>query len=142
MENYALMSVRFLPHTADIKFIATAQTQSDLFDVCARAVAGYVLGVKRTPRATKHRRISLKGRNNEALLYSFLEEILYLIEVKQILVTEAKLSFSEEKLSGTIGYVPLGERRNTLRSIKAPTFAEMYVKKVKGMWKAQVVLDV
>ncbi len=136
------MPVRFLSHTADIKFIARARTQSELFNECARALACYVLGVKRAPRATKHRRVSLKGGNAEALLYSFLEELLYFIEVKNVLVTDAKLTFSEGKLSGTLGYVSIAHNRNALRSIKAPTFAEMYVKKLKDSWKAQVVLDV
>lgn len=136
------MPVRFLPHTADIKFVATASTEPRLFEVCAQTIACYVLGVKRVPRATRHMHITLKGGNSEALLYSFLEELLYFIEVKKVIVTDAKLTFLEGKLSGTLGYVSIATNRNALRSIKAPTFAEMYVKKIKKVWKAQVVLDV
>lgn len=135
------MTFRFLPHTADIKFVAQGSSFSSLFNACTRAVSSYILESRRLPRGTRERALSLRAQDQQSALYLFIEELIYLCEVKRLVPVKARVSFKEGVLSGTCWCVPLSKRQ-VARSIKAPTFAEMYVRKRKGVWSAQVVLDV
>ena len=132
---------KFLEHTADIKFKVWGKNLDEIFENCAGAFSYYLSGEKKIKNlATK--KISLSGTDNESLLYNFIDELIYLLDAKNFVVSKAKVRIKNNKLRGEV-FGDSASRYSGLDYIKAATYAEMYVKKIKsGRWEAQVVLDV
>ena len=81
------------------------------------------------------------GNDKEAMLSSFIEELIYLLDADDFVVAKAKVSVKGKKLNAEIfGYD--SKNYEELDHVKAATYAEMYVKKTSKGWEAQMVLDV
>jgi SHS2 domain-containing protein len=133
----------FLEHPADIKFRAYGNTIGKLFENVALAVSFYLSsGVKIEPRKCKT--IEVKGEDSESLLYNFVDELIYLLEVDKFVVSKAEITMRGYNLKAEI----YGDNASKyeIKQIKASTYAEMYIKKIKTgkeeHWGCQMVLDV
>ncbi|MCH7568945.1 MAG: archease [Nanoarchaeota archaeon] len=136
-----MINYKFLEHTADIKFRAYGKTLNAVFENCALAFSDTLSRGKKI-KSEKKKTISLEGKDNESLLYNFLEELIYLLDAEYFVVSKAKVKIKDNKLNGVI-YGDRVDNYKDLDHIKAATYAEMYIKKRKdGKWEAQVVLDV
>ena len=136
----ATVNFKFLEHTADIKFVAYGASLEKVFRSCALALAHYVTGGKKVAEK-KRKKILIRRDNPEALLYNFLDELLYLLDAEGFVVSDVDVSIKGDALEAIV----LGDdskHYNHLSHIKAATYAEMYIKKKKTGWEAQVVLDV
>ncbi len=131
----------FLEHTADIKFRAFGASLNDVFDNCALAFSNYVSrGGKINDKV--RRTIEAAGNDAEALLYNFLEALIALVDSDGFVVAKTKVSINGNKLTAVV-HGDSTENYEGLDSVKAVTYAEMYVKQKKDKtWEAQVVLDV
>lgn len=131
----------FLEHTADVKFQAFGKTLEEAFVNSALAEKETICGRKKILSKIK-KEFVISGKDNESLLYSFLEEILYLLDAEDFLISKIK----EIKISkGKLKAVVLGDSAKKYKfrnSVKAVTYNEMFVKKDKERWIVQVVLDV
>jgi len=135
------MKYKFLPHTADIKFRAYGKTLNEVFENSALALnsAFYEGKVK----ALEKKKIKVKGRDLESLMFRFLEELLFLYETENFLTSKIKVKVSKDnKLleAETFGEKPKSPKGRG--DIKAVTYNDMFVKKIKDKWISQVVLDV
>ncbi len=132
---------KFLEHTADVKFQAWGKDIEEVFENSALAFKETIIGKKKVQEKEKIK-ISAKGRDYESLLYRFLEEILYLLETEKFLIAKVK----EIKIKGfRVSAVISGDKASNYRftnSVKAVTYNEMFVKREKGKWISQVVIDV
>ena len=76
------------------------------------------------------------------LLYNLLEEILYLLDAEDFLMSKIKIKLvNKNKLDVKIS----GDKASNYKftnNVKAVTYNELFVKKDKNKWIAQVVLDV
>ena len=136
-----IMKYKFLKHTADVKFRAYGSTISKSFENAAVAMfkAMYPGSVKNL----KTKKIKVKGKDLESLLYNFLEELIVLLDSKDFFLSKAKVKISEKDLTLTAEL--FGDNaKNYLANleVKAITYNEMFVRKIKGQWVCQVVLDV
>ena len=133
---------RFLPHTADRKFQAFGKTLKEVFENSALALFNIVYDGKIKNR-TKFK-IHAKGRDLENLMYNFLEEFLVLIDSKNFLPSKiVNLKFDQKALK--INAEVMGdnaENYNVSEHVKAITYNEMFVKRIKSRWVSQVVLDI
>ena len=82
------MKYKFLPHTADIKFQAFGNSLEECFENAGLALTNIICEEKIKPSVKKT--IKVRGRDRESLLYNFLEEFLYLLEVGGLIVSEIK----------------------------------------------------
>jgi SHS2 domain-containing protein len=133
------MKFKFLKHTADVKFQAFGKTVEEAFENSSLAMFNTMYGGKVKTKIKK--KIKVEGKDMEALLYNFLEELLFLLESKNLLLSEVKVKIKDKKLDAEI----FGDDVNNYKinpSVKAVTYNEMFVKKIKDKWVAQVVLDV
>jgi SHS2 domain-containing protein len=137
------MTFKYLAHTADVKILASAPTLEKVFSSSAMALKDVVLRrekIKVAEKIKKH--ISVSGKDNESLLYNFLEEFLYLLDAENFLVSKInKIKICDEKLEAEIS----GDEASNYKfsnEVKAITYNEMFVKKEKGNFMAQFVLDV
>jgi len=134
MDNFV-----FLPHTADIKFQAFGKTKEEVFENCALAFINSQYKGKIKKKIKKV--IKVKGKDNESLLYSFLEEILFLIDTKGFLMAKCKVKIRGLELEADLVGDDI-QNYNIIIDAKAITYNEMFVRKEKNRWVAQVVVDV
>jgi len=134
---------KFLPHTADVKIQASGKTLEDAFVSSADAMKETILRHKKTKIAGKiKKKIIVSGKDNEALLYNFLEEFLYLLDAEDFVLSEIeKLKIKDNKLEAEL----LGDKASKYKfsnEVKAITYNEMFVRKEKNKYLIQFVLDV
>lgn len=132
---------KFLPHTADVKFQAYGKNLNEVFENSALAFLSLIYQGKVKPEKVK--KIKIKGRDLESLMYNFLEEFLFLIDSEGFLPGKIKVKIDEKnkKLEGVFAGDKISNYKANM-GIKAVTYNDMFVKKIKDKWVAQVVLDV
>jgi len=124
---------QFFEHTADIKFKAYGKTLEKIFENTAEAISEILARSDKVSEA-KTKKIEIEGKDNESLLYNFIDELIYLLDAKQFLVSKAKVKISGNNLKAVI-YGDDALKYPGLDHIKAATYAEMYVKKKAGKWE-------
>lgn len=133
------MKFVFLEHTADIKFKCFGKALNEIFENAALALADYSSGGKKIKNA-RGKIIEVIAQDNESLLYNFLDELLYLIDAENFIVSKAQVLLRGNNLRAEL----FGDDASKyhLSHIKAATYSEMYIKQTEKGWEAQVVLDV
>jgi len=135
------MKFKFLEHTADVKFQAFGKNAEEVFENSALALKEIICGKKKIG-GIREMKVTAKGKDYEKLLYNFLEEILYLLDAENFLISKIKeIKINRFRLKAVI----LGDRAKNYKftnSAKAITYNEMFIKKEKGKWISQVVVDV
>lgn len=145
---------KFLEHTADIKFQAFGKTKEDMFENAGMAMFDAMSDEKIKEKITKKIKVSGREKDNENLLYEFLEELLFLFDSELFFVSKIKnleINQKKGKNSQQILKAELvgdsAENYEMKNDIKAVTYNEMFVKEDKeknnnGRWVCQVVLDI
>tara|TARA_Y100000310_G_C20469374_1_gene709209 strand:- start:186 stop:599 length:414 start_codon:yes stop_codon:yes gene_type:complete len=137
------MAYKFLEHTADVKFQAKGRTIEKAFSEAAMALKETIAGEEEIKEKTK-KKIKVKGKDNEALLYNFLEEFIFLLDSEGFIFSKIKkIKINIEK--GEIEAEVLGDKAREYKftnDVKAITYNSMFVKQKKQGWEVQVVVDV
>lgn len=134
------MNFEFLEHTGDIKFKAYGKTLDKVFENCALAISS-VFSKGKKIKTLKKKKLSLFAKDYESLLYKFAEELIYMFDADNFVVSKAEVKIKDKTLKATI-YGDDSSKYKDLDAIKSPTYAEMYVKEINGIWTCQIVLDV
>jgi SHS2 domain-containing protein len=137
-----MKNFKFLEHTADIKFQAFGKNIEEVFKNSALAMFNSMFEGK--VKKNKSFKINVKGKDFENLLYNFLEELLFLFDSENFFfanVQNIKIDKKNFKLTAEI-FGDGAENYEIHLDVKAITYNEMFIKKEKDNWIAQVVLDV
>jgi SHS2 domain-containing protein len=138
------MAFKFLEHTADMKFQASGTSIEEAFENSALAMFNAMSDKKIKPAIKKE--IKITGEDLENLLYTFLEELLFLLDSKNFFISKTKLKITEDKKKNLILKAKLlgdnAKKYETKMDVKAVTYNEMFVKKIGKNWVCQVVIDV
>ena len=135
------MKYKFLKHTADIKFQAFGSTLESAFENSALAMANSMYTGKVLQKIKKI--IKVKGKDLESLLYNFLEEILFLLDSTNFFISKIKIKINQE--DNILVAKLYGDNAKNYKiglDVKAVTYNEMFIKKIKSQWICQVVIDV
>jgi SHS2 domain-containing protein len=133
----------FLEHAADIKFKAFGKSLNEVFENSALAFSKY-LSANEKLKAKKSKSFKITGTDNEYLLYNFIDQLVYLLDAEHFAVASAKVKIEGNKLVAKL----FGDdtKKLNLNHVKAATYSEMYIRKVKfgsqEAWEAQMVIDV
>lgn len=137
---------KFLDHTADVFFVAKAETLPALFNECALAVEETMVEVSKVKPKEK---IKILGESStvESLLFDFLDELLFFKDYKQLVFSKFDIDISESPGKYSLVCQAQGEKIDFSRhepkvDVKAITMHEFKVEKVKEGWKAQVLIDI
>ena len=131
----------FLEHTADIKFRIFGRNLEEIFENCALAFSE-LIGRGSIINDKIKKNIEVSGKDNESLLYNFIEELIYLLDADGFVVSKCEVTILGNKLNALV-YGDSVENYKNLDYVKAATYAEMYVREIKKeKWEAQVVVDV
>jgi len=132
-----------LEHSADEKFHAEAPTKKEAFKEAVKAFAEIVGGD--TEGMYTHS-IKVESENLEALLYDFLDELIFLQDSEGVVISHAKsLDFEELENGFRIKadiLVDVITADMSLLDIKAPTYNEMRIDYRDEKWVLEAVLDV
>jgi SHS2 domain-containing protein len=143
------INFEFLEHTADAKFRAYGKTFEEALKSAAKATIAVMTDIaKISPKSTK--KIIAEANTKEALLYDFLEEIIYLVDTEGFLLCNVKkITITSGIDSETYKYVLKAELAGDLATkydvhtyIKAVTYNDMKIDEKKGKVMIQVVLDI
>ena len=131
----------FLEHTADVKFRIYGKSVEEIFEHCALALSS-VFSRGQHIQKVKTKKITVECKDYESLLYSFIEEVIYLLDTKGFVVSSAKVTITSTMLTAQL-YGDDTRNYSDIDQIKSPTYAQMYVKQKRDKtWEAQVVVDV
>lgn len=134
------MDYKYLEHTADIKFKAYGRSLEEVFSNSALAMTNSMFDGKVKGKVSK--KVKVKGKDNERMLFEFLEELLFLLDSEDFILSKVK---SIKIKDGELEAEFVGDKASDYDIhiiVKAITYNEMFVKKEKDKYVAQVVLDV
>ena len=132
-----------IDHTADIGLRAYGKDLKQLFTNAACGMFGILADLKNV-RPKESLEIKLKAPNIEELFLSWLSELLYQHNSKGIIFKEFLIDkLDERSISAQARGERLDLKRHRLKTeIKAATYHELKVQKVKDIWQAEVIFDV
>ncbi len=140
------MGYRFLNHTADVAFEATAATRDELF---AEALAAFTDTL--TERDGIEERLSrsfdLRASALDLLLVVWLEELLYVFEIEGLLFRRVETRLKEDGEGYRLTAEAWGEVRDEERHglkvlVKAVTYHGLEVVETPDGWRARVIFDI
>jgi len=128
---------------ADVAFEATGKNLNELFESAAKATIESMANPK-TVKPKIKKIIKKKAKDIDALLFEFLEEIIFLKDRDAIVFHDVDVKVDEKKMTvqATITGDKIQPEKQELRQdVKAVTMHYYRVEKDKH-WKANVVLDI
>jgi SHS2 domain-containing protein len=135
------MTYKFLEHTADVKFLAKGKTLEEAFISVAHALFE-VMTEKEKIKEKIEKKIIINFDDSYRLLYDFVEEFLFLFESKGFVFSKVKsLKVEKNKLSCVVlgDYV---KNYSLSTEVKAMTYSDMKIEKVKKGFEITGVFDV
>lgn len=134
------MSFELCDHTADIAVEATGDTLAATFESVAEGLTA--AHCESIPGDGERFSFAVAAESTEALLFDYLDELIYERDVRGVLPTDHSVSIDDEcrRLEATARGVPLASV--SAREIKAVTYSEMAVERTPSGWRAYVVFDV
>ena len=137
------MSFKILDHTADVAVKIESKTLEKLFEEAADSYL-YLLIEKKKLKSSETKNIKLEAMDHEALLVSFLSELIYILETQN----KIPCSFKIKQLTKTSlqAEVELAEfephKIEILHNIKAVTFYDLKIKKTTKGFNVTLVFDI
>lgn len=131
------MSYKFLEHTTDAFIEVTAKDLKEAFLVSANAVINITLDQDKV-NEIEQKEITAHGKDLNYLLFSWLEEITFVLITEGFAIKRIELEINEDK-GYKINAKAYGEPLDFLKhnfkvEIKAPTFYEMKIEQKDGVF--------
>ena len=130
---------------ADIAFQAYGATMEELFESAALATFEAMADLETVEEKEKEF-LQLKSQKIEDLLFDWLSELVYLKDAKAMLFRSFKLKIDDKRkyqLKAEARGEKINPAKHKLRTdVKAVTYHMLEVKREKGRWIAQVILDI
>ena len=131
-----------LDHTADIGLIVYGNNLQALFENAGEALFHLITDLRKVRRRVE-RRINIGGESLDRLMVDWLSELLYLHDVESLLFKGFKVeSVGKDGLRAFVKGEMFREGVHVIKTeVKAATYHRIEVRKERGRWKAQVILD-
>ena len=136
--THGFLEHRFLEHTGEVEVAIRAPTEAEIFAEALRAFRDLVAadGPVGEPLS---RPIALDAPDRPALLARFVDELVFLAEVEQLVPDELTgVEVSETSLHAVVG----GRRGPVRHLVKGATLSRLEFCRDSDGWRARVVLDV
>jgi len=132
------MPYTLIDHTADIGMRVSAPTVTALFEEAAYALVDIMRA--RTGKDDVHLRIETQGIDRVDLLVRWLQEVLYLVEVKGFRIKELHI---QKLLDTEIQAAAKGAYSGRLleKEIKAVTYHNLQIQEVDNAFVTTIILD-
>ncbi len=124
----------YLEHTADAEFQAFGSNLEKAFENAALAMLNLMCKTDKVKPKTE-RKILIKDKDLKALLYNWLEELLFLLDSENFLTAKVKnLKISGKEGNYKLDAVVLGDNASAYKffgEVKAATYNDMFIKQDK-----------
>ena len=131
------MSYKFLDHATDAIIEVTAKDLKEAFSITASAVINLTLDQDKV-KEKEQRKFSAQGKDLRYLLFSWLEEIPFLLITEGFAIKRIELDIvhnQDYKINATAYGEPLDVKKHNFKvEIKAPTFYDMEIKQNGGVF--------
>lgn len=139
---------KFLEHTADVKIKAWGDTCKEAFEQAALALQATISPeIDRIALKTK-KKIEVTAEDQEALLFDFLSEFLYIFDVEKLIFGEIRVNTLEKhddnlSLKATLKGEKFDPEKHEIGTeVKAITYSYMKIEEKKDITEIEVVLDI
>jgi SHS2 domain-containing protein len=136
------MSYELREHTADVAVEAAGDTLSETFAAVADGMAAAMC--EDVPEGGGRLGVSVTAENREALLFDYLDRLIYERDVQSVLPVDNGATASRDRgtwrVEASFRGVPLADV--TARDLKAVTYSDMDISRTDRGWHAYVVFDV
>ncbi len=133
----------FFDHTADIGLRVKSRDLEELFREAAEGFLSVV--VERIPQRgiPTQLEFNLEADRLEFLLVDWLNELLYVLDTKHLLLDAFEVRITDTTLAATAMARPFDlEQDQLLREVKAVTYHNLRVEQTEEGWIAEVILDI
>jgi len=131
------LSYKFLDHATDAIIEVTAKDLKEAFAVAADAEINLTLDQDKVEEKG-HKEFSASGKDIRYLLYSWLEEIPFLLITEGFAIKRIEFDIKEDNgytINGIAYGEPLDVKKHNFKvEIKAPTFYDMEIKQDNGVY--------
>ena len=136
--------IKFLDHTADVGIEVWEDTLEGIFRESARGMFSIICENLEEVECAEEISGEVWGEDLEELLYNFLEELLFIFEVKRLILKDFHVKLEGER---HLEYTACGEKVNPEKhriatGIKSPTYHMMRIEKRNDKWWARIIFDV
>ncbi len=133
-------------HKADVGVRGTGKSLEEAFAECAKAMFSVMADLEKV-KAGKAVKVEAEAESRENLLVEFLNQMLYLRDVRQMLFNSFDLYIIEGgkiwKLKGKAFGEKINKETQGIKSdVKAASYHQLKVEESKGKFIAQCVVDV
>lgn len=129
-------------HTADIGLVARGRTLQDLFVHAAQGLVDLMVDPRQLSE-TSSVEVTVSAPDREALLVSWLNELLYLLDTRRFVPLTYRVTYLDDtRITAELGGDTIDPSRHTVRHmVKAATYHGLRLQRTDDHWEARVVLD-
>lgn len=127
-----------IEHTADWAIIVRGETLDDLFENAARGMFS-LLDARYEEQQVQKKELQLSAIDQETLLVTWLEELLYMLESEQFASSGFEVDVKDTTLEADVMLHPL---RSMKKDIKAVTYNELEIVRDDQGFHTTIVFDV
>lgn len=130
--------------TADVAFVAYGKDLNELFANAALAMFEVMINTKEV-KPEIGRKVKVNGNDLQSLMFNWLNELLIFVDSENLAFSQfgVRADESELKLEAICKGEKMDQKKHETRThVKACTYHLMEIKKVKNVWRAQVILDI
>ena len=141
------MGYRFIDNIAiaDVAFEATGSTLEELFSSAAFATTEVMVKIEDIEPKIE-RVVSLKNKDLEQLLFSWISEIIYLKDSDLLIFRQYDLKIRSGEVyeleARLFGEIIDPKKHELMSDVKAATYHQFSLKKKDGQWILRMVLDI
>ena len=139
------MKYEYLKHTADLKVRAYGKTLEEAFANAAIGGFDFLTDTTKIKKKTA-KKISIKSKRLEALLYDFIEQLLFLLDTESFIISDFKdIKIKQAKDKFELKCIALGDSYKNYEikgDIKAITYSEMKIEQKNNQIIIQLVFDI
>ncbi len=133
-----------IEHTSEVGFRAVGKNLEEAFENAGKATFQVMKSLEDF-KADEALEFNIESEGLEALLYDWVEHLIYLCDTEQMIFKEfdVKIEGSDEK-SYTLKAEIRGENLENIKAqdVKAVTYSDMKIEETKDGYMLQVILDV
>jgi SHS2 domain-containing protein len=137
----------YLEHTADAYIAAYGETLEEAFENAALATINVMTDLKKVEKKIK-KKITVKGKDQNALLYNWLEEILLLFEIEGLFFSKIRVQKINKTLEEFLleaemwGEIYNSSKHSQKVGVKAVTYHLMDIKTEQNQIVLKFILDI
>jgi len=136
------MTFEIFEHKADVGIRGRGKTLEEAFEGAAIAMFSVMVDLK-TVQPLETFEIEVSASDEEALFVEWLNELLSLADLNDMVFSEFDVEISENRLKGRAAGEKLDLKRHEPKTeVKAATYSSLLVKNENGSYVAQCIVDV